>query len=155
MITEDKVRELVESKLNESDLFLVNLTVSSNNNIKVEVDSQEGVSINDCAMVNRYLEGQFDREEEDFDIKVSSPGLDQPLRIVEQYEKNVGREVKVKTKEGDRLKGMIKEAGKDEFTLEAKVKKKVKGKKKKQEVTEDYKLPYDQVKETKVVISFK
>ena len=97
----------------------------------------------------------MDREQEDFELHVSSAGLDKGLRVFAQYEKNVGREVKVKQVEGETIQGVLKSATEKEITIETTRKEKLEGKKKKETIIEDVIIPMGNVKETKVVISFK
>lgn len=155
MIKESYIRGLVEEKIAEMDYFIVDVNVSSSNNIRVEIDGDKGVNIKDCVAISRHIESNLDREEEDFELVVSSAGMDQPFKILRQYQRYVGREVEVKVKAGDKLKGKLLSATEDQVELEIVEKRKIEGKKKKQLVTEQIIVPMDQVNETKVVISFK
>lgn len=154
MITEAQIRKLVEEKIAEMDYFIVSVTVSSSNSIRVEIDGDHGVKIVDCVEISRHIESSFDREEEDFELVVSSAGMDQPFKILRQYKRYYGRMVEVKIKGGDKLKGKLLTASEAEVKLEVTEKKKIEGKKKKELVTEERVIPMDQLIETKVVISF-
>ena len=129
--------------------------MSSSNQIRVEIDGDKGVKINDCVQISRHIEGNYDREEVDFELTVSSAGMDQPFKILRQYQRYVGREVEMKTTEGDKIKGILISADENAVVLEVARKEKIEGKKKKQIVIENKTVPMEQVKETKVVISFK
>ena len=129
--------------------------MSSSNQIRVEIDGDKGVKINDCVEISRHIEGNYDRDEVDFELTVSSAGMDQPFKILRQYQRYVGREVEMKTTQGDKLKGLLISADDKAVVLEVTRKEKIEGKKKKQIVTENKTVPMEQVKETKVVISFK
>jgi len=155
MISTEKVRQLVEEKIAETSIFIVDIQVSSKNHIAVEIDSPAGVSIKECLMVSRQIEGNLDREVEDYSLEVASPGLDKPLRMVQQYLKNIGREVKVVTNEGEELKGPLTAADETGFELTIEEKKKIEGKNKKELVTTVHRFDYDKVKTTHIIISFK
>ena len=155
MIRESEIREMIEAEIEGTDQFLVGLSVDASNRISVELDSDGGVTIGACQDLSRALERQLDRDEEDFAITVSSPGADQPLKVRRQYPKNVGREVKVTTLEGEELKGELKEANDDGIVLFSRTKEKIEGKKGRKWVERTHELPFDKIKETKVIISFK
>lgn len=98
-------RETVEKLLNEAldareDLFLISLSISSSNAISVILDGDEGVSLNDCIEISRKIEHNLDREVHDFSLEVASAGLSEPLTLKRQYNKNIGRNLKIKLKEG-------------------------------------------------------
>lgn len=150
--------ELIDERISElgNGLFVVDLTISANNVIHVELDKHVGnVAINDCMSVSRNVEHNLDREEEDFELHVSSAGLDKPFRVLAQYVKNIGREVKVVTLEGKKLEGILRAADDQSITLETSKMEKPEGKKKKELIVEQHVFPLDQIKETKIVISFK
>ncbi|MFZ9027799.1 MAG: ribosome assembly cofactor RimP [Crocinitomicaceae bacterium] len=158
MIKKERIRELAEERINELDngLFIVEISVSSGNNISVELDKHEGgVSVQDCVSVSRNIEHNLDREQADFSLNVSSAGLDKGLRVFDQYKKNIGRSLKVKLNEGGTVEGELTQASKDEITLQTKRKERIEGKKKKEEIIEDIKIPMVNIKEAKIVISFK
>ncbi|MEQ8910440.1 MAG: ribosome assembly cofactor RimP [Vicingaceae bacterium] len=158
MIKESFIRKLAEEKIKdlaEREYFLVNVSVSSSNAIRVEIDGDKGVKISDCVEISRHIEKQFDRDEEDFELTVSSAGMDQPFKILRQYQRYLGREVQLTTTDGHRHKAKLMAADETEVLLEQVSREKVEGKKKKQLVTREIRVPMEQVKETKVVISFK
>jgi ribosome maturation factor RimP len=155
LIKETQIRELVEEKIFEMDYFIVSVNVSASNNIRVEIDGDHGVKINDCVEISRHIESNLDREQEDFELVVSSAGMDQPFRILRQYQRYYGRMVEVKVKGGEKIKGKLLSANDEQVELEVSEKKKIEGKKKKELVTEERVIPMDQVNETKVVILFK
>lgn len=155
MISKSLISKLVEEKITGTEYFVVDISVDSNNRIRVEIDGNHGVKISDCVQISRHIEGSFDREEEDFELTVSSAGMDQPFKILRQYERYMGREVQTITSEGQKIKGKLVAADKDELVLETTNKEKVEGQKKKQLISKTIKVPMEQVKETKVVISFK
>ena len=102
------VEHLLEGILSGKDIFLVSVKVDNNNKILVYVDTREGISIDECVGVSRELEKKLDREKEDFALEVSSPGLDSPFRVIEQYQKNVGRKITLVRTDGEKLEGVLK-----------------------------------------------
>lgn len=148
MITEAQIQSLVEEKLKGSDMFIVELSVSSAQRIVVELDGFSGVSIDDCVQVSRHIEGNLDRESQDFELMVSSAGIDKPLRDKRQYQKNIGREVKVRMEDGSEFSGKLLEVG-DSLKL------KLPASKKKKLPEREESLAWEDIKETKIIISFK
>jgi ribosome maturation factor RimP len=155
MITQAQILSIVEDKIADTEYFIVDVNVRPGNKIEVFVDSEGGVTIEGCTDIHRHIEKQFDREVEDFDLQVSSPGVGQPLKVLRQYFKNVGRNVQVKTKDGQKVEGLLKAANDTEMTLQVRVKEEVEGKKGKKWVEKEINLAYPDTIETKVVISFK
>lgn len=158
MISKKTVLKLIDERIAElaNGLFVVDLTISAANVIHVEIDKHEGnVSVSDCMSVSRNVEHNLDREEEDFELHVSSAGLDKPFRVPAQFAKNIGREVKVVMLNGTKMTGELKSADEKELVLETSRNEKPEGKKKKELIVEQHLLPMDQIKETKIVISFK
>ena len=137
-------------------VFSISFSISSSFVIHLELDKTEGyVAIEDCISVSRNVEHNLDREEQDFELHVSSAGLDKPFRHENQYRKNIGKRVKVKMHDASKYEGELIEYTSDEIKLSDKVKKKIEGKKKKEWVEEIYTLEMKSIKETKIVISFK
>ena len=151
MINKKQIEELLSQALEtmlQEELFAVRVSVSPKIEIKVYIDGMQGVSIDRCVEVSRYIEQRLDRDAEDFELTVSSAGLDQPFRVARQYVKNIGKEVKVLTVEGQTLKGTLTAADEQGFRLKETPKKKA-------PETPEHAFEYTQVKETKIVISFK
>lgn len=158
MISKKKVKQLINERIEELDngLFIVDLYISANNQIHVLLDKYEGsVSVDDCIRVSRNVEHNLDREEQDFELSVSSAGLDKPFRVFAQYKKNIGRDVKVKRKEGGKIEGTLIEATEEQIVVQNSRKEKIEGKKKKEVIVEDHIIPMSNILETKIVISFK
>jgi ribosome maturation factor RimP len=158
MISKKTVEALINERIAElaNGLFIVELTISSNNVIQVEIDKNPGnVSVMDCMSVSRNVEHNLDREEEDFEIQVSSAGLDKPFRVLEQFEKNIGRSVKVVFLNGKKMEGVLIAASAKEITLETSRVEKIEGKKKKETIVEQHVIQLEEVKETKIIITFK
>lgn len=154
MIDKNKVEKLVEEKL-EKNMFLVNVSVSKSNAINIFVDGFDGITIDKCVEISRHVEQALDRDVEDFELQVSSPGLTESFVIKEQYLKNIGREIEVVTASGEKITGKLEEVNDEQITLETRRREKVEGHKKKQLVVKEHKLGYDEIKTARVVISFK
>lgn len=160
MLSKKKIQALAQERMDELDknLFLVELRISSGNSIQVEVDRLDGnVAIEDCVSISRNIEHNLDRDQQDFELHVSSAGLDKPFRVKEQYIKNKGEQIKVTFKDGgkQKLEGALMEVREDGITLLETRKERLEGKKKKVLVTEEHDIKYKDIKETKIVISFK
>jgi len=154
MITIDKIQKLADEKLVEGTNFIVDIAVKTGNKIIVLLDNDNGVSIGDCVAMSRHIESNLDREADDFELNVMSPGLSEPFKILRQYQKNIGKHVDVVTKEGKKLSGKLLKAEESGIELETKVKEIVAGKKGKQLIINNINLTFNQIKETKIVISF-
>jgi ribosome maturation factor RimP len=129
--------------------------VSQRNVINVFVDSYDGLTIEQCISISRHVEHSFDREEEDFELQVSSPGLSEKFKVKEQYYKYIGREIEVVTVSDVEFEGVIQSATDEEIILETSARELVEGQKKKQLVVKQHHLKYDEIKSAKAVISFK
>ena len=146
---------MVEACLGD-DLFLVNVAISADNHIVVEIDSYEGsVSIDNCVAITRAVEQAFDRDKEDYELEVGSAGLTSPLKVKAQYVKNIGNDVEVLTTQGAKLKGVLSEVGDDTFTIKVAKKVKPEGAKRPVIVEEDVTIKYSETKYTKYLIQFK
>ena len=157
MISKERVIELAEERIAELDngCFLVDVVISNGNNILVEIDNEKtGIAINDCVRVSRNIEHNLDREEQDFELSVMSPGLSNPFKVHQQYVKNIGRNVKVLF-DHKSIEGLLKEVSDTGIVLETSSKQRLEGKKKKVLVVENHQIAFEDIKETKVVISFK
>ena len=147
MIAEERVQKLAREKALELGGFLVSAKVSGQNVINVFVDKAVGISIRECLQISRYIENELDREIEDFDLSVSSPGLTNPFLVKEQYQKNKGKDIIVKLKSGEKVRGKLLDFN-DDITLETG--KKIKGKKEKK--IEEIIISSKEIKETKIII---
>ncbi|MGV3613619.1 MAG: ribosome assembly cofactor RimP [Fluviicola sp.] len=158
MISKKLVTELAEERIKDRDerLFIVELTISASNVIRLELDKTEGnVSIEDCMSVSRNIEHNLDREDADFELHVSSAGLDKPLRVHAQYVKNIGRDLDVKLKSKEKTTGTLIAVDEVGVTLKREEKQAIEGKKKKELVVIENKIAFSDINEAKIVISFK
>lgn len=154
MIDKKTIQGIIEKEIENSDLYLVETKVSSDNTISVMIDSFTGVPIIKCIELSRAIEGQLDREIEDFELSVSSAGIGQTFQVIQQYHKNVGKDVEVLTSEGKKNIGKLLAVGENEIEIEVEELIKVEGKKKKQLVTKTLSFEFDQIKSTKDIITF-
>ena len=140
MITEEIVTKLVEQCIEGSDIFLVDAAVKAGNVIRVHVDRMEGISIDECVKISRFLNENLDRETEDYSLEVSSPGLGSPFKVKQQYDKNIGRHVEVLLKEGIKVTGQLQSVSDGGIVLV------VKGK--------ETEIEFAAIKTSKTIISF-
>ncbi len=156
MIDKRVVNSIVEDWLRDKEYFLVDVSVSADNKIVVEIDHAEGVWIDDCVSLSQFIEAHLSREEEDYELEVGSAGIGQPFKVLQQYLIHVGSDVEVMPKEGGKkLVGLLKDANEQQFTITVKKKVKPEGAKRPQMVDEDLTFRYDEIKYTKYLISFK
>lgn len=150
-IVQQIVQEYVDGK---PGYYVVEVSVDKNNSIVVEIDSADAISIDDCESLTRFIEGRLDREVEDYDLEVGSPGLTSPFRVVQQYYKYEGSDVEVLDSEGKKHKGVLCDVSDEGFCLEETVKIKPEGSKRKVEVVQKSNFSYDKIKYTKYTIKF-
>ncbi len=155
MIDKKIVNQIVEDWMESKDYFLTDLTVSADNRIVIEMDHAQGVWIDDCVDLSRYVESRLNRDEEDYELEVGSAGIGQPFKVIRQYEIHVGHEVEVLTAEGKKLRGLLKEANAEGFILTVEEKVKAEGEKRPKLCPVDHSFTYNEVKYTKYLISFK
>jgi ribosome maturation factor RimP len=150
MIDKSHIEKLVNEFINGTEIFLVAVRVSSANKITLLADTMKGITIDECAALHRHIEKSLNRDIEDFELQVSSPGLDMPFGVIEQYQKNEGKKVEVITIDGEKFTGTLKNVTSGGFELETEVKIKGRGKE-----TKDISFNLDQVKATKTVLTIK
>jgi ribosome maturation factor RimP len=154
MITVEQIKKLAEEKLAETTNFIVDISVKPGNRITILLDNDNGISIGECVAMSRHVEFNLDREQEDFELSVMSPGLTEPLKTLRQYQKYIDKQLEVITKENQKLTGKLLSVTNEGIVLETRVKEKTEGKKSKQLIINNIPLTFNQIKETKVVISF-
>lgn len=155
MISKDTVRSIVEEWLDVKEYFLVDIEISPDDRIVVEIDHADGVWIEDCVALSRYIEDHLSRDEEDYELEVGSAGLGQPFKVPQQYHCFVGKDVEVLDADGKKYKGVLKSVDGGDFTVTVEEKQKVEGKKRPQLVSVDRTFQMDTVKYTKYLINFK
>lgn len=146
MISEQLIKDLTAQHLEGSDRFIVSIAVRSDNRIRIFIDSDTRVLIEHCIELSKFIESQLNRDAEDFELNVSSSGLDQPYRLPRQYVKNIGREVSVLLKDNNKIEGELTMADAEGFSVKeiTKVKKII------TETTHTF--LYSNIKETKEII---
>ena len=155
MITKEQLQNLISEKTEGTDSFIVELAVRPGNKIEVIMDADSGMTIEKCTEIHRHIASLFDKDVDDFEIMVSSPGVGEPLMIKRQYSKNIGRTISIKDLEGNKNEGTLTNTDDNGITILAKIKEEVPGKKGKKLVEKELSFAFDQIKEAKIVISFK
>jgi ribosome maturation factor RimP len=150
MINRDHIRNLIEERLSGSRLFLTDISVQPSNRIFVYIDGDTPVSIHDCQELSRYIESWLDRNKEDYDLTVSSAGLDSPLRLARQYPKNIGETLNIVTDGGENIRGRLVSADETGIGIE----KEVRTGKKTMEKTQ-VNLTYDRIRSARIEVTFK
>jgi len=140
MITSEKIIALIQQHIQGTDIFLVEADVKQGNLIRVYVDRPDGISIDECVKISRFINEQLDRDVEDYSLEVSSPGASSPYRVKQQYEKNIGRMIEVTLEDGDKITGKLATVSEDLIVLT------IKGREKE--------IVYEEIKKAKSIISF-
>lgn len=154
MIKKQTIIDLVDEHFQGTDKFLVDVKVLAGNKIEVYVDAPNHILIADCVALSRHIEGSLDREKEDFELQVSSPGATESFKVLPQYKKYIGSKVRAVTKEGAKHEGILMSADENEFVIEETRREKKTVGKGNQTVVENITLSYNQTKETKSVLPF-
>lgn len=150
MIDKDLIRQTIEEKLASTDCFLVSLSISGDNQIMVEIDSETSFDLDFCVELTRYIEQHFDRDAEDYSLEIGSYSITKPFVDRRQYRKNIGRKVEVLTEESRKIRGTLVAVDNDGFTLEIEEKELLEGQKRKKLVKKEITLLYSSVKQTKL-----
>ena len=150
-----EIKDALQSELVARGCFLVDVSVSKDNDIVVTIESENGkIELDDCVALSRYFETQFDREVEDYSLTMTSAGLDQPFKVLKQFEKAVGTKVEVQLKGGKKMVALLEAADQESVTLKYSVKEAVEGKKKKEMVEHMDRFTMDQVNSVRPFIEF-
>ncbi len=155
MIDKHVVKKLVDEWLADKDYFLTDLSISADDRIVVEIDHKDGVWIEDCVALSRFIEDGLNRDEEDFELEVGSAGIGQPFKVYRQYEIHQGEQVEVLTADGRKLQGVLSNVTPEQFTLTVQEKVRLEGKKRPELVSRELTLGYGDVKSVKYIINFK
>ena len=154
MIDKNVVTRIVDEWLEGKDYFLVDVTVSPDDKIVVEIDHAEGVWIDDCVELSRFIESKLNREEEDYELEVGSAGIGQPFKVLKQYQIHVGKDVEVLGKDGKKWVGTLTDVTEENFTIVIEVKIKPEGAKRPKLVEQSVTFTYDEIKYTKYFLVF-
>ena len=157
MITKENVKQIVEEWLQSGEYFLVDIQMTDDDRIIVEIDCADGVWIEDCAALSRTLQERLGDELGDYELEVGSAGIGQPFKVVQQYRNHVGKEVEVLQLNGQKVQGLLKEVSEDgaQFVVTVKEKQQVEGKKRPQLVEVDKNFAVGEVKYCKYLLNFK
>ncbi len=153
MIDKKTIEKLVDEHLAGGELFPVYISVGADNNITIVIDGDNGVTIDDCVEVSRYVEHKLDRDKEDFELNVMSAGIDYPFLSLRQYRKNINRSVKVTLINGEEKRGKLLKAGKKSITIQEEIVK-IHKKNKKIISGETLEIPVSEIKQTKAIAIF-
>ena len=153
MIEKKEIEKLVDEHLGNGALFPVYIKVSAENSIKIVIDGDNGVTIDDCIALSRFVEHNLDRDKEDFELSVLSAGLEHPLSLLRQYRKNLNRSVKILFNEGKEVCGKLLKADENSITIQEEIVKQYK-KNKKTILGDILKIPLSEIKQTRAVVSF-
>jgi ribosome maturation factor RimP len=149
----DALIQVIGEWMSESPFFLVDVQISTDNEIVVEFESESGmVTIDNCVELTEFIESKFDRDVEDYALEVGSAGLGQPFKVLKQYEINIDNEVEVLDKSGKKIKGILKSADKDQFVVGVTRKIKIETSKKPVYTVEDLSFSYDDVKSVRYIL---
>tara|TARA_B100000579_G_C22784254_1_gene830991 strand:- start:162 stop:629 length:468 start_codon:yes stop_codon:yes gene_type:complete len=150
-----KVEDLLLLALEQyPNIFLVDLKISADKLIKVILDGDEEVNVKDCINISRAIEGSLDRDEEDFSLEVASSGVGSPLKFPRQYQKNLGRNMEIISKEGLKFEGELTHVKEDSIELQWKQREPKPIGKGKVTVTKNKTLMFDEISQTRVMIKF-
>ena len=155
MITQKQIQQLVEESLQGSDSFIVDIGVKPGNKIIVYIDNDNGIAIDECVKVSKHIESSLDRETEDFELQVSSPGIDQPFKILRQYLKCIDKQIQIVTIEGRKVFGKLISADQQGIVVEEKHQQRVESGKARKQIINNLHLTFNKIKETKSVLQFK
>lgn len=146
MIDKRQITEIVEKWLEDKEYFLTDLTIDEDNRIVVEIDHKDGVWIEDCVELSKFVEANLNRDKEDFELEVGSAGLGQPFKVLQQYINHIGKDVEVIVKTGIKFIGILKDADDRGFVVTVKRKVKEEGAKRAKLVDIDETYNYKDVK---------
>jgi ribosome maturation factor RimP len=155
MIEKSIVYQIVEEWLKDKDYFIVDVKVNSDDKVEVEIDHADGVWIEDCADLSRFIEDHLDRDTEDYELEVGSAGIGQPFKVLQQYLIHIGSDVEVMTLGGQKIVGVLKAADEQKFTITVQKRIKEEGDKRPKLTDVDETFGYEEIKYTKYLISFK
>lgn len=155
MLNKDNISNLIDNYINENNLFIVDITISADNDIEIIIDSFNTVTLDNCTKISRIIDQNVDREMFDYSLTVSSSGLDMPLKILKQYQKYIDKEVSIVFKTGKKIVAKLLSASEERIEIEYTSKVKIEGQKKSQPITVKESFLLNEIKSTKPFINFK
>lgn len=154
MIDKQKLTETVEEAIKGTSIFIVDIKISNDNSMIVELDSDDSMDIDMCTSISRKIESVFDRDVEDYELEVGSAGLTSPFKVKRQWQKNLGNEIEVLTKDGRKLTGVLVEVNEDDFVIQFPIKVKEEGKKRPVVVSHKEPITFENCKKACYLIKF-
>jgi ribosome maturation factor RimP len=148
MIKAEQIKKTVEDFLQDTEIFVVDIKVKPGNNITVLIDGDNGITIDDCVKITRLIESEYNREVEDYNLTVSSAGIGQPLKLLRQFVKIIGKEVEVEFEDKTSVKGSLLAADEDKILIKI-------APKNKKESSQDKEIPHSLIKSVKEIVSFR
>ena len=156
MISKDIIQTAVEEWLAKGDYYLVDVEMTADDRIIIEIDHADGVWIEDCADLSRFLQEKLGDDLGDYELEVGSAGIGQPFKVIQQYRNHVGKDVEVLQKDGQKVQGVLKTVGDDEtFVVTVKEKQHIEGKKRPVLVEVDKSFSIGNIKYCKYLLNFK
>ena len=155
MINKETVQTLTEEWLKDNDYFLVDINFAADDRIVIEIDHADGVWIDDCAELSRFLQERLGEELGDYELEVGSAGLGQPFKVAQQYVNHIGDTIEVLTLDAKKMQGVLKAVDGNNFTVTVQEKQKQEGKKRPVLVDVDKTFQMDGVKYAKYLLAFK
>ena len=156
MIEKNTIVTAVEEWLTKGDYYLVDVEMTADDRIIIEIDHADGVWIEDCADLSRFLQEKFGEDLGDYELEVGSAGIGQPFKVLQQYKNHIGKEVEVLPKDGQKVQGILKEVNNDDtFVITAQEKQRQEGKKRPVLVEVDKTFAIADIKYCKYLLNFK
>ncbi|UCH15561.1 MAG: ribosome assembly cofactor RimP [Bacteroidales bacterium] len=154
MINDNYIKSIINDELSSRNLFLIDIKINSANKINVFIDSMKGVTIDECAKLSYIIKEKLNNRLDDYALEVSSPGLDKSLVLPVQYEKNLGRDLDIITKDGNRITGKLTSVTGNGIEIITEVTKKKKSNKRREHVTKKQLFDFADIRSAKVIVLF-
>lgn len=155
MIEKSRIEDIIGSYIQDTDIFLVDIKVNTGNIIQVFLDKPTGITLNECSEISNYVISRLNKDIEDFELEISSPGLGTPFKVLKQYQKNINKEIDVVLTNGVKVKGLLKSVSEERIELEETVKQKnvIQKKTEYNKVINTYLMK--EIKSAKLIVNFK
>ncbi|MCK9617686.1 MAG: ribosome assembly cofactor RimP [Lentimicrobiaceae bacterium] len=148
MVDKNYIQQLVDTFLEDTNLFCVHISITPDNTISVFIDGDQGVTIDDCIKISKHIENHFDREVEDFSLNVSSSGLENPFVNLRQYRKNIGKHIEIQLINGEKITGLLTFADADVIEI-------ILPKTKKNKTETVQRIDFKNIRQSRCIIAFK
>ena len=154
MINDNYIKSLINDEIRSKKLFLIDIKINSSNKINVFIDSMKGVTLEECATLSAIIKEKLNKYLDDYALEVSSPGLDKSLVLPVQYKKNLGRDLDIITKDGNKTTGRLTQVFRNGIEIKTEVTERKKPNKKKEHVTKKHVFDFADIKSAKVIVLF-